>query len=76
MIYHIFEFRSKVHVPVQTNTSYAPLRYLYPMSNIKNDRESMNSKHEFHIWFNELFEKYYIEDNDDGHGDWLKSDED
>ena len=37
--------------------------------------KNMNNKEDFHNWFNRLFEKYYTRD-DDGYGDWLKSNDD
>ena len=74
MIYRIFEFRSKVHKS-KTNTSYDSNIDKVSQQNYQKMIESMNSKQDFHVWFNRLFEKYYIDDND-GHGDWLKSDED
>lgn len=74
MIYRIFEFRSKVHKS-KTNTSYDSNIDKVSQQNYQKMIESMNSKQDFHVWFNALFEKYYIDDND-GHGDWLKSDED
>ncbi len=74
MVYRIFEFRSKVQQS-KTNTSYDSNIDEVSQQNYHKMIDSMNSKQDFHVWFNALFEKYYIDDND-GHGEWLKSDED
>ena len=74
MIYRIFEFRSKVNQS-KSNTAYDSNIDKISQQNYQKMINSMNSKQDFHVWFNALFEKYYIDDND-GHGDWLKSNED
>lgn len=74
MIYRIFEFRSKVNQS-KSNTAYDSNIDKISQQNYQKMISSMNSKQDFHVWFNALFEKYYIDD-DDGHGDWLKSNED
>jgi len=38
--------------------------------------KSLNDKGNFNKWFNDQFDKYKLEDNENGYGDWLKSDED
>ena len=74
MIYRIYEFRSKL--AKNKNTTYDSNIDKVTQQNYHKIIDSMNSKQDFHVWFNALFEKYYISDNDDGYGDWLKSDED
>lgn len=74
MIYRIFEFRSKVNQS-KSNIEYDTNIDKISQQNYQKMISSMNSKQDFHVWFNALFEKYYIDD-DDGHGDWLKSNED
>ena len=75
MIYHIYEFRNKLTC-TRSNNDYKADLDTCTDEQYKNMIENMNSKHEFHIWFNELFEKYNLKDNDDGHGEWFKSDRD
>jgi len=74
MIYHIHDFRNKE----KQSNNYSEHKYFTDDINEEEHKhiiKNMNNKEEFHSWFNRLFEKYYTRD-DDGYGDWLKSDDD
>ncbi len=74
MIYHIHDFRNKE----KQSNNYSEHKYFTDDMNEEEHKhiiKNMNNKEEFHSWFNRLFEKYYTRD-DDGYGDWLKSDDD
>lgn len=75
MLYRIFEFRDKVKQS-NDNPSYDSNIDKTSQESYHKMINSMNSKQEFHVWFNALFEKYYINEDDNGYGNWLKSDED
>lgn len=74
MIYHIHDFRNKE----KQSDKYSEHKYFTDDMNEEEHKyiiKNMNNKEDFHNWFNRLFEKYYTRD-DDGYGDWLKSNDD
>lgn len=71
-IYHVYEFKRK-------SSCTKSVKYENLIDEDTNDkidiRNKLSEKNNFHKWFNEMFEKYKIEDEDDGYNDFLKSNE-
>lgn len=75
MIYHIHDFRNKE----KQSNNYSEHKYFTDDMNEEEHKhiiKNMNNKEKFHSWFNRLFEKYYTRNEEDGYGDWLKSNDD
>lgn len=69
-IYHIYEFKSRKN---DKNTEYE-----YVLEDNKTDKEVISKaskRDDFQQWFNKMFEKYKLEDSDDGYEDWLRSED-
>jgi hypothetical protein len=69
-IYHIYEFKSRKN---DNNTEYE-----HVLEDNKSDQEVISKaikRDDFQSWFNEMFEKYKLEDEDDGYEDWLKAED-
>ena len=72
-IYNIYEFKKKI-INENKVTDY---KY-YSEKNNTDDiiSEKISNKKDFNKWFNSMFDKYKLEDNNDnGHEEWLKSNE-
>ena len=71
-IHHIYEFKRN-NVDNKT-TEYQ--HHLDTFDNSNKDEISNKIKSDnFNKWFNEMFLKYKLEDNDDGYGEWLASED-
>ena len=72
-IYHVYEFKRKSSCTKST-------KYENLLDNDENNKKDISNKlkqkKDFHKWFNTMFEKYKIEDDDDGYNSFLKSSED
>lgn len=69
-IYHIYEFKSRKN---EKNTEYGDV-----LDDDKSDQDIISKaskRDDFQLWFNQMFEKYKLEDGDDGYEEWLKSDD-
>jgi len=77
MVYQIYEFRNKMKCARQ-NTEYDSQFNTDKISEHSFNEmiKNMNKKEKFHNWFNRLFDQYYVRDDDNGHGEWLKSEDD
>lgn len=71
-VYNIYEFKRRKN---KETTEY---------SNVVEEEDEMPSdipnlsavnKNDFHSWFNKMFEKYKLEEEDSGYEDWLKEEE-
>lgn len=73
LLYEVYQVRSGSSR--ETNTTYDELKsgVEFQMNSIKNSLKNMDAN-KFNTWFNELFEKNRIcdEENDSGYGNWLK----
>lgn len=71
-IYHVYEFKRK-------SSCTKSVKYENLVDEDTNDkidiRNKLSEKNNFHKWFNQMFEKYKIEDEDDGYNNFLKSNE-
>jgi hypothetical protein len=72
-IYNIYEFKRKI-INENKITDYNHYVDNNEYDNIIS--EKINKKKDFNKWFNKMFEQYRIkEDSDNGHEEWLKSNE-
>jgi len=75
IIYSVYQFRHK-----STNANISTYNKVYTIEKDEHKEallSKLKSKSNFNVLFNELFEKYKLNDKgaDEGYGDWLKSDE-
>jgi len=77
-LYGVYEFQNKsfakqkdIYTDDITNTENGKV-----LNNMIQNNKSLKDPDKFNDWFNKQFEKHKIEDsNNNGYGDWLKSDE-
>jgi hypothetical protein len=82
-LYSIYEFQNKSEKKkLETNKLYKDEKEYYKdenkniLDNLFNSNTELKDPKKFNSWFNQEFEKHKIEDqNNNGYGDWLKSDE-
>lgn len=82
-LYNIYEFQNKSEKKnTETNKLYKDEKEYYKdenkniLDNLFNSNTDLKDPKKFNSWFNKQFEKHKIEDqNNNGYGDWLKSDE-
>ena len=80
-LHGIYEFQNKRHkTPGATTGTYEQVERDDDASKISllanfNKRELNNDPARFNSWFNEQFNKYKTDDDDNGYGDWLKTDD-
>ena len=80
IIKNMYEFRRKKDNTL--NSSNSDIEYIKDTHSEKGNKilvdKLMSNKKDFHKWFNKLFDEINIieEEKSDGHGTWLKSDED
>jgi hypothetical protein len=79
-IYSIWQFKNKKEKDTKTNTEYTAEFDATEKNKIIDaylSKEKINNSKQFNKWFNEQFEqnKMNREDETNGYGDWLKSDE-
>lgn len=82
ILYSIYEFRMKANISEKLDLNYENIDYIKEqdiynkeiINNLKNN-EALKPEN-FNKWFNELFEKFKIENDYDsgGYGDWIKND--
>ena len=82
LIYEIYKFRHKKFTSAQ-KIEYGDLKHEYEQDNesnkmLLNNVLSNKSQKEFNVWFNKIFEEFKVRDesNDEGYGDWFKSEQD
>jgi hypothetical protein len=72
-VYHVYEFKRKSSCTKST-------KYENLVDDDENDKKDISNKlkekKNFHKWFNTMFEKYKIEEEDDGYDSFLQSTED
>lgn len=72
-VYHVYEFKRKSSCTKST-------KYENLVDDDENDKKDISNKlkekKNFHKWFNTMFEKYKIEEEDDGYNTFLQSTED
>jgi len=82
-LYSIYEFQNKSEKKkLEENEIYKDKNEYYKdenkniLDNLFSNNEALKDPKKFNNWFNKEFEKHKIEDlNNNGYGDWLKSDE-
>lgn len=75
-LYSVYEFQNKSTKKAVPNTDYSNSEHSTLLNNMFTRNEALKEPKNFNKWFNDQFEKHKTGDaNEDGYGDWLKSDE-
>jgi len=75
LLYQVYQFKHRTSAPMSDNMSFQDIMDGMRETDKEIAAKAFTSKTNFNKEFNELFEKFYIQDTD-GYGDWLKSSDD
>jgi len=75
LLHQVYQFKHRTTASMEDNISFQDIMEGLRESDKEEAAKAFTSTSNFNTKFNELFEKYYIQDTD-GYGDWLKSSED
>jgi hypothetical protein len=75
-LYSIYEFQNKSTKKTVQSKDYSNTEHSELLNSMFSRNEALKEPKNFNKWFNDQFEKHKTEDaNENGYGDWLKSDE-
>lgn len=75
-LYGIYQFQNKSSKKTTTDENYFYESEKVILDNMIEKNKHLKDPANFNSWFNQAFEKHRLENpNDEGYGDWLKSDE-
>jgi hypothetical protein len=75
LLYQVYQFKHRTSASMSENMSFQDIMDGMRETDKEVAAKAFTSKTSFNKEFNELFDKFYIQDND-GYGDWLKSSDD
>ena len=75
-LYGIYEFQNKNSTKQNTEYTKEENEHAIILDKMFEQNKELKKSGNFNEWFNKEFEKYKIEDENVGYGDWLKSNED
>jgi len=76
-LYEIYQFQNKSLKKKFENEDYYDESNTHILNNMFEKNKDLKDSNNFNVWFNKQFEKNKLEEdeNENGYGDWLKSDE-
>ena len=73
----IYEFQNKTNKKITDTNEYYDSQNTQVLDKMFDMKKDLKKPEKFNDWFNKQFEKHKLEDtNENGYGNWLKSDED
>lgn len=75
-LYNIYEFQNKTARKQTTEYNKEDNENAIILDKMFEQNKSLKKSGDFNKWFNEKFEKYKVEEEDSGYGEWLKSEQD
>ena len=75
LLYQVHQFKHRSNASMDENMSFKDITDGMDETDKRQIISVFTSKSNFNEEFNDLFDKYYVQEND-GHGDWLKSSDD